>query len=40
MPKDPRYQNNAAKFFGVEQQNRRTGKPLTYEQRLQKFIGL
>lgn len=37
--KDPKYQNNAEKFFGVEQEKAGNKKSLTYEQRLQKFIG-
>ena len=35
MPKDPKYQANAAKFFGVEQNGRRE---LPYAERLKKFI--
>ncbi len=39
MPKDPKYMNNTVKFFGVEQDRTKGRKPMSYEQKLQKFIG-
>lgn len=36
MPKDPRYEKNMEKFFGVESKNEK--KNMTYAERLKKFI--
>ena len=38
MPKDPKYQSNMSKFFGVDQ-NAGKKKQGTYAERLQKFLG-
>lgn len=37
--RDPKYEKNAEKFFGIDQEKPKNRQQLTYEQRLNRFIG-
>lgn len=37
--RDPKYEANAEKFFGIEKEKQLTKSKLSYEQKLYKFIG-
>jgi hypothetical protein len=37
--RDPKYEQNAVKFFGIEQEKPAAKQKYSYEQRLNKFIG-